>query len=86
MPQRREPRPRRDGLCALKTCRKPLGKQAKAHGDAFHTSLCCRRYHGVVFSCDEAAEKYSESRGGRIDQPTEAGRKHMSKGIGRDTK
>lgn len=82
---RRDPRPRRDGLCALRTCRKPVGKRAKAHGDPFHTSLCCRQYHGVVFSSDDAAEKYAESRGGRIDKPTAAGRAHMNKAVGRRT-
>ena len=86
MRQRREPRPRQDGLCALKTCRRRLGPLAVRDGDPFHTSLCCRRYYGVVFHSDEASERYAESRKGRIDQPTEAGRAHMSRCIGRETR
>ena len=55
---KKEPKQRRDGMCALRTCRKPLPAPAVKHSDPFHTSICCRMFHGVKFGSDEASFKY----------------------------
>lgn len=78
----REPRVRSDGLCALRTCRKPLGKLAREMKDPFHSSLCVRAHYGVVFEGDEASAKYLAARGGKISQPTDTGRRYMESGTG----
>jgi len=77
---RGEPRARSDGLCALRTCRRPLGKLALEMRDPFHSTLCARAHYGVVFEGDEASAKYLAARDGKVSQPTDAGRKHMESG------
>ena len=47
-----DPKMRADGTCAREGCSKPLPELALAEGDPFHSSLCCRKYHDVVFACD----------------------------------
>lgn len=54
-----EPRRRKDGLCALETCRKPIKPPARYRRDidrrvyereAFCSAACARAYFGVVIS------------------------------------
>ena len=44
---KKEPRTRKDGLCYLASCRKPITTVTKyGDADAFCSSVCCREYFG----------------------------------------
>lgn len=46
---RADPEARADGKCALAGCGKPVPPKARKAGDPFHSTECCKEFHGVVF-------------------------------------
>jgi hypothetical protein len=67
---KREPRVRPDGLCALKTCRKPRNPKRNPYSgiapslDPFCSSSCCKEYHEVTreWAPYHSAEQHPERR------------------------
>lgn len=49
-----DPAVRKDGLCAA-GCGNERPDLARAEGDPFCTSKCCRAFHGIVFLLDTPA-------------------------------
>jgi hypothetical protein len=82
---KRDPKPRADGLCALKGCRRPIvlkrqrGVPAEAYmGEMFCSNTCCRKWHGC-----ELKPNYQSARSSNVamsktgDQATEDRRRYQ---------
>lgn len=52
----KEPKMRKDRICARKDCNEPLNDLTIRAGDPFHTALCARVYYGAANEKDMEQE------------------------------